>query len=103
MEVLALYWPKHNQCLLVVLFVQCNVLFNDSKYHVPKFPEQASLQGLVEIVCDRISSWIVLDTDLFLFEPVSDEEISDVNVFGSFGTRESSIILHENGDLVVLA
>ena len=45
----------------------------------------------------------MLNPDFILFDlAVRDKEMSDVNVFGTFTTREPTIILQKNGALVVL-
>ena len=48
--------------------------------------EFGNLQTLGKVVCYHLLSGTVLNPDLFLLDPVRDEEISDVNVFGTFST-----------------
>ena len=70
----------------VVLFVCFNILLNNSKDHVPELPEQASLQWLCRIIRHHGTCRTILNPDLLIFDPVGDEEISDVNVFEPFST-----------------
>ena len=77
---------KRNQCLLVIFLVQANVILHNVQYHVSEHPEQAALQWIGEIIHYHQPCRTMLNPDLLLFDPVCDEEISNINVFGSFAT-----------------
>ena len=95
------------QCISVILFVLHDILslysLNDNR--IPKLLEYDVLQRLGEMVCYYFTYWTI-QSDLFYFDPVCDEEVSGVNVFRSLATtREPSIhvLQYSNGTpLVVL-
>ena len=87
--------------MFVVLLVCFNIFLNNSRYHIPELLEQASLQWFCKEVSYHSTCRTILNPDLFLFDPVCDEEISDVNVLETFQTQEAMFVLYKDSTIVV--
>jgi hypothetical protein len=61
-----------------------------------------TLQGLGEHVCQHVTSGAILDSDLFQLNPISNKEISNVDVPRPAPTGASPILLQEHGTLMLL-
>ena len=59
--------------------------------HLVKFDEEFALKGLGEKVCHHFSSRTVLDLEIPIIDPVSDEEISDIQMLGLLELKSLSL------------
>ena len=60
------------------------------------------MERLGKIVRDHVASWTIFDFQLAILNPISNKIIPDVNMSGSLGARLFSIVLEEDGRLIVL-
>ena len=64
--------------------------------------ELLSLQWLGEAVHNHVIGQTMIDMQFFLVDVVSDEKMANVDVFSPLAAAQFSILLEQNGSLVVL-
>jgi len=68
-------------------------------FHTKSTPYTVRLD---QSVYNHVTSGTIFNSDFLLFDPVSVENVYEVNVFGTFTARTSLIVSWENGALAVL-
>ena len=81
----------------------CIIIVNGTVHeHGPVLPEGSPLFGLVQDINPHHFSGAILYREVPVFNAISDEEISIIDVLGLFGAGESTIHLKPHCGLVVL-
>ena len=88
--------------LIVLLFVQWDIIPIDPLDLIPHLAKQTALKRLSEKICYHLTRWHIFDVNLSVLNFIRNKEVADADVSSSFLAGPFAIALEEDASFVVL-